>query len=86
MGTLLGVLEYIHDGLGLLKNLRSALGKLYIIYDIVSCDTVTNIEERRSCGYVNDYSVTNLSALLKEANWDITSIKNSNDQVLVSAQ
>ena len=33
MGTLLGVLEYIHDGLGLLKNLRSALenSTLYMI-------------------------------------------------------
>lgn len=79
--TMLGVLEYLHDLPGVLRRARAAAPRAIFTYSLYAGG---ERDGRRALGWFNDFTATELSALLAEAGWQVSSVEAiENNQILL---
>lgn len=66
--TLLGVVEYLHDPLKALLGARTHQKQLVLSY---VCHSFGPVAHRRKLGWVNDYGLAELKALLNRSGWSV---------------
>ncbi|HYL80269.1 MAG TPA: methyltransferase domain-containing protein, partial [Candidatus Acidoferrum sp.] len=82
--TMLGVLEYVHDVAAVLRRARGAAPRAIFTYSLYAGG---HLDARRSAGWFNDYTAQELTALLAETKWQVTSLEAiENDQVILSCR
>jgi len=79
--TMLGVLEYVHDVPAVLRRARAAAPRAIFTYSLFAGE---DRDGRRSLGWFNDYTAEELTTLLAEAGWCVSSVEAiENSQVIL---
>jgi FkbM family methyltransferase len=79
--TMLGVLEYLHDVPAVLRRARAAAPRAILTYSLFAGE---NRDNRRSLGWFNDYTAEELTHLLAESDWYVSSVEAiENNQVIL---
>ena len=82
--TMLGVLEYVHDVAAVLRCARRAAPRAIFTYSLYSGE---ERDARRALGWFNDYTARELTTLLAESGWQVTSLEAiENNQVILTCR
>jgi tetratricopeptide (TPR) repeat protein len=74
----LGLLEYLFDPEGFLRNLRGQCRACVVSYNPVDANHAA-ISQRRAHGWVNDFSASQLEVLFAVAGWKVDSVQKMDD-------